>query len=336
MGPVTLLGPDRPLDSLATTARRVAALLMGSDHTVFDATSTDLEFAASLDLQPLSRGQAPTEVWAVDGGQTTVADARCLQVLATRASRVRFEHGTCTLEDEGELRTHLVGGADERAAALADLGLAGLGSDTTVDINLLRDRWEWDAVQRCIADANPGAMVLVDGDLQPDWRIPSVHLAAIFSEAAAKGVTLAAVVKHSSLSRGGAPLLGQLEIEAAAAFGERAMWWAPIAHTRADVSPGIQVVAARLDPDARYSFRIDLPAGADPEPALAALSATADDAAFPGYPYPLSVADRLAACPGWLRQEVWLQLDEHLERAAVPAAVRERAFADRHKLMERA
>src|SRR5690348_18108984 len=39
------------------------------------------------------------------------------------------------------------------------------------------------------------------------------------------------------------------------------------------------------------------PSSADPEAALGALSAVSDDAAFPGYPYPLSVADKLAACP---------------------------------------
>jgi hypothetical protein len=96
------------------------------------------------------------------------------------------------------------------------------------------------------------------------------------------------------------------------------MWWAHLATTRPDSGADLQIVAARLDPDARFSFRIDLPAGVDPASVLGQLSALADDAAFPGYPYPLSVADRLAACPGWLRDDV-----------------RSRAFADRHRLMER-
>jgi hypothetical protein len=102
------------------------------------------------------------------------------------------------------------------------------------------------------------------------------------------------------------------------------------------VGYGIQVVAARLDPDARFAFRVDLAADVDPEPALASISALCDDAAFPGYPYPLSVADRLAACPGWLRQEVRFQLDDALATAGVPEEVRERALTDRHGLMERA
>ena len=180
----------------------------------------------------------------------------------------------------------------------------------------------------------PGGLVLVDGDLQPDWRIPSRFLAGLLATAVERGVILAGVTKHSSLSRGGAPLLGALEIEAELACGPRSMWWGPVARTRHDVG-GVQVVAARLDPDARFAFRIDLPAGTDPASALGAVASVADDAAFPGYPYPLSVADRLAACPGWLRADIRLQLDDLFDRAGVPPEVRERAFADRHGLMER-
>ncbi len=114
------------------------------------------------------------------------------------------------------------------------------------------------------------------------------------------------------------------------------MWWAPIGRFRDSVGLEVQVVAARLDPDARFSFRVDLPAAADPEQLLGALASLSDDAAFPGYPYPLAVADRLAGCPSWLRQEVRFDLDDHLDLAGVPLSVRERAFADRHALLERA
>jgi hypothetical protein len=324
--------------TLETAAARLAALLTGGGSAgLADAGGRgDLEFEALVALRPLDRAEAPpADAWAVDGGQALVADARCLQLLVTRAARVRFVGGACVLEEEGDLRAAVLG-LGESGAARAALALEGLAADCAVDANLLRDRWEWEAVERCIDDAATGAVVLVDGDLQPDWRIPSAFLAALLEQAAERGVLLAGVTKHSSLSRAGAPLLGQLELEAASSFGPRAMWWAPIGRTRPDVGYGLQVVAARLDPDAPFAFRIDLPASADPETALGLLSALADDAAFPGYPYPLSVADRLAACPGWLRQEVRMQLDDLFDRAGVPAEVRERAFADRHALMERA
>ena len=114
------------------------------------------------------------------------------------------------------------------------------------------------------------------------------------------------------------------------------MWWVPVGRFRDSVGIEVQVVAARLDPDARFAFRVDLPAELDAEGVLGALAALSDDAAFPGYPYPLAVADRLAGCPSWLRQDVRFDLEDHLDLAGVPVSVRERAFADRHSLLERA
>jgi hypothetical protein len=96
------------------------------------------------------------------------------------------------------------------------------------------------------------------------------------------------------------------------------------------------VVAAKLDPDAPYSFRLDIATGIDAELAVAQLATVCDDAAFPGYPYPLTVADRLAACPPWLRDEAWMTIEEKLRLCGVPGDVLHRAFADRHRLMERA
>jgi hypothetical protein len=304
--------------TLEAAAERLAALLTGTTTTLQDPEGhSDLEFLNDVEVRPLGRAAAPADVWAVDGGQCLVADARCVQLYATRAARIRYRDGACVLEEEGELHAAVIGKGDPS------------------DVNLLRDRDEWAAVAQCVDDADPGALVLVDGDLQPDWRVPSTFLAELLTRAAERGIVLAGITKHSSLSRGGAPLLGWLERDAETLLGPRAMWWASVARTRTDVG-GFQVVAAQLDPDARFSFRIDLPLDVDPEPALASLSALSDDAAFPGYPYPLAVADGLAACSGWLRADLRSQLDDLFDRAGVPFEVRERAFADRHNLMERA
>jgi hypothetical protein len=322
--------------TIEAVAERLAALLTGGATTLTDVRpGAIVEFDGDLTCRPLTRSCAPADVWAVDGGQAIVADARCLQVLVTRSARVRFQGGSCVHEEEGDLQAVLLGGVDERVAALAALGVDGIDPEASVDINLVRDRWEWDAVRRSVEACDAGGVVLVDGDLQPDWRIPSSYLRDVLDLARARDVVVAGVTKHSSLARGGAPLLGWLEREAETLLGERTMWWAPIGHTRGDVG-GVQVVAARLDPDARFAFRVDLPAGVEAEPVLAALSALCDDAAFPGYPYPLSVVDGLAACPGWVRAEVRHQLDELLDRFGVPLDVRDRAFTDRHSMMERA
>jgi hypothetical protein len=321
--------------SIELVAERLAALLTGSATSLSDARpNSQIDFDGDLRIRPLTRADAPVDVWAVDGGQAMVADARCLQVIITRSARVRFAGGACVAEEEGDLQAVLLGGADERVAALAALAVHGINPDAAVDVNLVRDRWEWDAVARSVEECEPGGMVLVDGDLQPDWRIPSSFLRDVLVAARARDVVVAGVTKHSSLARGGAPLLGWLEREADAQLGTRTMWWAPVGRTRGDVG-GVQVVAARLDPDARFSFRVDLPDWVDGERALGMLSALCDDAAFPGYPYPLSVVDGLAACSGWLRSDIRNQLDELLDRAGVPIDVRDRAFTDRHALMER-
>jgi len=324
------LHPDPTIEA---TASRLATLLTQGGETLYDPTASELVFEESLVLQTLARTEAPGDVWAVDGGQALVADARCLQVYVTRAARVRWRDGERVMEDDGALRAHLLGLGEERQA-LARSG-APVDPNSTVDVNLLREWGEWEAIARCVSECEPGGIVLVDGDLQPDWRIPSAWLDGLLAAAADRQVTLVGVTKHSSLSRGGAPLLGLLERQAEASLGVRACWWVPVALTRPDVGPGLQVVVARLDPDARFAFRIDLPANLSAPAVLGALSALSDDAAFPGYPYPLSVADRLAACSGWVRDEVWDQIQGGLDQAGVALDVRDRAFTDRHRLMER-
>jgi hypothetical protein len=318
-------------------ARRLAELLSGGAQELSDPSTSDLDFLPVIEVRPLAPGPAPDDCWAVDGGQAMVADARCLQVVATRAARTRWQGGVCTLEEEGAIAIHVLagpGGGPEARRSLAELG-APVAPDAPVDVNLLRDWSEWRLVARCVEEAEPGAVVLVDGDLQPDWRIQAHWLTRLLARAAERDVSLAGITKHSSLARGGAPLVGQLELEARGSLGARACWWAPVAYRRPEVGPGLLVVVARLDPDARFAFRLDLPADADAPRLLGQLCALADDAGFPGYPYPLSVADRLASCPRWLRQEIWGELDSALDAAGVATDVREGAFTDRHSLMER-
>lgn len=319
---------------LDQTARRLAELLTAGGGRLSDPGGGDLDFETVVELRALERTTAPPDVWAVDGGQALVADARCLQLYVTRAATVRWRDGACVIEDEGRLGAHLVGLGEGRAT-LAASG-APVEPDAAVDVNLLRDWDEWRATAVAVDACEPGGLVLVDGDLQPDWRIPAAWVAALLERAASRRVTLAGVTKHSSLARGGAPLVGSLEAEADALFGARATWWAKVAATRPELGPGLAVCVARLDPDARFAFRVDLAGDADLPTALGALSALCDDAAFPGYPYPLSVADRLAACPGWVKEDAWRRVEGTLDAAGVPSDVRERAFTDRHRLMERA
>ena len=327
---------DAPPDSVDAVAARLAALLTGGGSGLQDPTGSDLVFEPRLALRPLERSMSvPVETWAVDGGQSLVADARCLQVYATRSSRVCWSGpaGGAVVEEALPMRVWLLGMGESGAARRAlD---APVAPDCFVDVNLLREWGEWSAAAGCVAEAQPGSLVLVDGDLSPDWRIATDWLPGIFDVAADRGVSMLGVTKHTSLSWGGAPVLGVLERMAADEFGPRALWWARIARTSPSVGPGVQVLVACLDPDARFAFRVDVPGDVPPEAALSSLSAVCDDAAFPGYPYPLAAADRLASCPPWVRDEVWSRIDEEFDRAGLPLDVRERAFTDRHRLMER-
>lgn len=322
------------MDDVEATAARLARLLLSGGGGLSAPTRSDLVFVDDVELVPLAAGPPPVEAWAVDGGQALVADARCFQVYATRAARVRWLDGRSVLEDEGELRVHLLGAGGETE------GLIGRGAPVdpgaVVDVNLLREWGEWEQVAACVSECPAGGLVLVDGDLQPDWRLPPTWLAGLLEGAVDRFVGLAGITKHSSLTRGGAPLLGWLEREAEAAIGPRARWWARVATTAPEEGPGLDVVVARLDPDARFAFRVDLPAGADVPAVLGGLATLADDAAFPGYPYPLAVADRVAACGSWVRHELWDRLEAEFDRLGVPADIRDRAFSDRHHLMERA
>ncbi|MGH3850724.1 MAG: hypothetical protein ACRDRT_13645, partial [Pseudonocardiaceae bacterium] len=267
--------------SLELAAQRLAVLLNGGGSPVADRANGNLVFEADIGIRPLEVAVAPPpEVWAVDGGQALVADARCLQVFVARAARVCFRDGSCVLEDEGVLRAWLLGGREDRVAA-ESLGL-GIAPEAAIDVNLLRDHEEWQAVRRSIADASPGSVVLVDGDLEPDWRIPADVLVQVFQEAVLAGVHLAGVVKRSALARRGAPLVGQLELEAEALLGPRARWWAPVAWVRGTGGAYRRVVVAKLDPDARFAFRIDLAAGSEAtaQALLGVLARVSNDAAF--------------------------------------------------------
>lgn len=328
---------DGSRESIEEVAGRLARILTGTAGGIRDHRGRDLVFEPTLDVRPLTRaGSPPPEVWAADGGQALVADARCLQVVATRAAVVCWSGDRCTREAQLPLRAWLLGlGEEQRIRAELTSQGALVDPDCSVDVNLLREWGEWAAAEQCVREAAPGSLVLVDGDLQTDWRIGPDWLAALLDVAADRRVTLAGVTKHTSLSWGGSPLLGVLERLAADRLGDRSCWWAPVGRRDPAAGPGLAVLVARMDPDARFSFRVDVPGYADPEATLQALAAVCDDAAFPGYPYPLSSADRLAACPAWVRDDVWSAMEEIFDRAGVEPDVADRAFADRHRLMER-
>src|SRR5918993_3821047 len=103
--------------TLERAAERLAALLGAPGTGLRDPSEHgNLVFEPEAVPRPLERLSPPGDAWAVDGGQALVADARCLQVLITRASRVRFRAGGCVEEDEGVLRAAVLGGGEGATA----------------------------------------------------------------------------------------------------------------------------------------------------------------------------------------------------------------------------
>src|SRR5207248_11201462 len=89
-------------------AQKLARVLLGGGDALADPTGSDLLFESVVSLRALPRVAAPDDVWAVDGGQGLIADARCLQVVVTRAARVRYRDGACVLDEQGELVAELL------------------------------------------------------------------------------------------------------------------------------------------------------------------------------------------------------------------------------------
>ena len=172
------------MPTVAETAERLVELLTGRTAELSDPNGSDLDFFASIEPKPLERLTAPPDCWAVDGGQALVADARCLQVAVTRAARTRWQDGQCTLEEQGDFAAHILrgsGGGPEAKHSLAAMG-APVEEQAPVDLNVLRDWAEWRLVSRSVDEAEPGGLVLVDGDLQPDWRIPARWLSDLLGQ----------------------------------------------------------------------------------------------------------------------------------------------------------
>src|SRR5438445_1862728 len=112
--------PSYSEDSIDAVATRLVSLLTGDRSGLRDPSGGELVFEPDLSLRPLQRApEPPPQAWAVDGGQTLVADARCFQVYATRASRLCWSAGSAVVEEALPVRAWLLGLGESAAARLA-------------------------------------------------------------------------------------------------------------------------------------------------------------------------------------------------------------------------
>jgi hypothetical protein len=284
----------------------------------------------------------PGTVWAVDGGSCTVADGRSFQVGAYRAARVRFAGDRTTDVERPQLDVRAVSPEEmERLARETLTDLCGSEPKRLPDlprpVDALREWAEWGEVGRTISDAEPGDLVLVDGSLHGGPLVPQEVVRRVHEEAVAGLVSLAGVVKSSTLYWGrNAPLVTLLKRRGDLELGD-ARWSARISTDpvfgRLYVG---DIFVAHLAPTATHAFRVDVARGpASPGEVLGRLASLSDDPAFVGYPYPLARAHQAARITGYDVADTRRAFREALSRSGMAEDDIELLFQDFHEVLNR-
>lgn len=293
-----------------------------------------------FELAALDRRE-PGTVWAVDGGSCLVADARSFSVAAYRVARVRFAEGVTELVESPALEVMALSG--DRLARIARDALLELGEspeqlpDLPRPVDALREWAEWREVQRTVAKASSGDLVLVDGSLHGGPLVPPGVVRRVHAQAVDRNVSLAGVVKASTLYWGRhAPLVTLLKRR-----GDRELGSVPWA-ARISTDPVFgrlyvgEIFVAHLAPTAPYAFRVDVARGPGAElDVLQRLAGLSVDPAFVGYPYPLARAHQAARVTGYAVADVRRAFRDELGRAGLQEDEIEVLFQDFHVVLNR-
>jgi len=284
----------------------------------------------------------PGTVWAVDGGSCTVADGRSFQVAGYRAARVRFDGDRTDDVWRPQLEVRAV--SPEEMSRLARETLTELcGSEPERlpelprPVDALREWAEWREVGRTVREASPGDLILVDGSLHGGPLVPQEIVRRVHDEAVAGGVSLAGVVKSSTLYWGrNAPLVTLLKRRGDRELGS-ARWSARISTEPVFARLYVgDIFVAHLAPTAAYAFRVDVARGpTPPEQVLGRLVSLSDDPAFVGYPYPLARAHQAARVTGYDVADVRRSFREALTRGGMADDDIELLFQDFHEVLNR-
>ncbi|HEX6261389.1 MAG TPA: DNA double-strand break repair nuclease NurA [Actinomycetota bacterium] len=295
----------------------------------------------AFELSPIEPSD-PGTVWAVDGGSCTLADGRSFQVVGTRAARVRFREGRTDLVETPPLSVRAVSPAEMRRIGRDALTeLCGREPERLPEmprpVDALREWGEWAEVRRTVSEASGGDLVLVDGSLHGGPLVPPEVVRAVHEDAVQRGVSLAGVVKASTLFWGrNAPLVTLLKRR-----GDRELGPVPWA-ARISTDPVFgrlyvgEIFVAHLAGTAPHAFRVDVARGPlEPLEVLARLAGVADDPAFVGYPYPLARAHQAARVAGYSVADLRRELRGALAVAGMSEDDVEVLFQDFHEVLNR-
>lgn len=344
-----LIGADRVAGGQLDQAASFVVGLLNDPATEIRVAGGQLELGEDLvvpghpdafELAELAR-RDPGTVWAVDGGSCVVADGRSFSVSAYRVARVRFADGLTELVDSPPLEVLAVSG--DRLARQAREALLELGEspdqlpDLPRPVDAFREWAEWREVQRTVSQASSGDLVLVDGSLHGGPLVPPGVARRVHAEAVDRNVSLAGVVKASTLYWGRhAPLVTLLKRRGDREIG-RAPWAARISTDPVFGRLYIgEIFVAHLAPTAPYAFRVDVAHGPGPEGVvLERLAGLALDPAFVGYPYPLARAHQAARVTGYAVADVRRAFRDALGRAGMREDEIEVLFQDFHVVLNR-
>lgn len=284
----------------------------------------------------------PGTMWAIDGGSCLLADGRSFQVGAYRASRVRFSGGTTDRVESPPLTVRALSSEEVGLVARAVLTeLCGAIPERLPELprplEALREWAEWAEVLRTVREARPGDLVLVDGSLHGGPLVPPPVVRRVHDEAVAAGVSLAGVVKASTLFWGrNAPLVTLLKRR-----GDRELGRVPWA-TRISTDPTFgrlyvgEIFVAHFASTAPHAFRVDVARGPlSADEVLARLAGVSDDPAFVGYPYALARAHQAARVSGYAVADLRRAFRDALSRLGMSEDDVEVLFQDFHEVLNR-
>ena len=295
----------------------------------------------AFELTPVEPAD-PGRVWAVDGGSCVVADGRSFQVAAYRAARVRFEAGVTARVETPPLSVRALPPEEMTQLARTVLReLCGTEPERLPEmprpVDALREWGEWAEVARTVRESSPGDLILVDGSLHGGPLVPPLVVRRVHAEAVERGVSLAGVVKSSTLYWGrNAPLVTLLKRRGDRERGASA-WSARISTDPVFARLYVgDIFVAHLAPTAPFAFRVDVASGAEPaDEVLGRLAGLADDPAFVGYPYPLARAHQAARVTGYDVVDVRRSFREALSRRGLSEDEIEILFQDFHEVLNR-
>ncbi len=295
----------------------------------------------AFELRALAPVDAGT-VWAVDGGSCLLADGRSFQVGAYRAGRVRFRDGRTDLVESPPLAVRALSSDEIAAVARSVLTeLCGEAPEQLPELprplDALREWAEWAEVARTVREASAGDLVLVDGSLHGGPLVPPQVVRMVHREALEREVSLAGVVKASTLFWGrNAPLVTLLKRR-----GDRELGAVPWA-ARISTDPKFgrlyvgEIFVAHLAPTASYAFRVDVARGpVDAHDVLGRMVGGSDDSAFVGYPYPLARAHQAARVSGYAVADLRRSFRQALTRHGMSDDDVEVLFQDFHEVLNR-